>query len=80
MHILQIIKLLEAMNLRQYQGVFTQEQIDGEVMLELDESILKSDLKVTSKLHCARLLKVSSGHYSAVNILNGQDPYVDLIQ
>ena len=75
----QILKLLEAMNMRQYQGVFMQEQIDGEVLCECDDTVLGNDLKVSSKLHRTRLLKVISGRHSVRNILEGQDPYVDLI-
>lgn len=41
-----MIQLLNAMHLSQYQDNFMQEQVDGELLVELDEHILEHDLKV----------------------------------
>ena len=39
------------MDLTQYTEVFLREQISGEILMELDDEILKTELGVTSKLH-----------------------------
>ena len=39
------------MELTQYSEIFAREQISGEIMMELDEEILKTELGITSKLH-----------------------------
>lgn len=39
------------MELTQYSEIFAREQISGEIMVELDEEILKTELGITSKLH-----------------------------
>ena len=44
--LLQVIQLLNAMHLGQYQDNFMQEQVDGELLMELDEHILEHDLNV----------------------------------
>ena len=38
--------------------------------------VLETELKMTSKLHRVRLMKIVSGKHSAENILRGEDPYV----
>ena len=65
----QIQQLLGAMQLPQYKVAFQQEQIDGEVLIELDEQILESDLQISSRIHRIRLMKLISGNYSAEDIL-----------
>ena len=47
-----------------YQDKFVTEQVNGEILSECDEEVLKTDLGVTSKLHRMRLLKVISGKNS----------------
>ena len=39
------------MDLGRYKDVFAQEQIAGDVLLELNEEILKEELGIESKLH-----------------------------
>lgn len=63
------------MSLKQYQGKFKEEQVNGEILSECEEDVLQSDLGVSSKLHRMRLLKVISGRHSARCILSGDDPY-----
>lgn len=46
-----MISLLEAMDLAQYTEIFVREQVSGEIMMELDDEILKTELGITSKLH-----------------------------
>ena len=73
---LQILKLLDMLDIRKYQMEFAQESTDGAILLECDESTLLHELEVTSKLYQIKLLKVISGHYSALCILEGDDAYV----
>jgi len=72
----QVIHLLDAMGLKQHHNFFMQERINGEILLECDDKILERELKITSRLHRVRLLKLISGHHSAESILKGEDPYV----
>ncbi len=51
------------MGMKQYQDKFKQEQVDGEILAECDETVLTNDLGVTSRLHRMRLLKIISGTY-----------------
>ena len=63
-------KLLDAMELSQYKDTFVKEQVNGEILLECDDQILEEDLKVPSRLHRIRLLKIISGKTPALQILN----------
>ena len=47
--------------MKQYQDNFKEEKISGEFLAECDDDMLTNDLRVTSKLHRKRLLKVISG-------------------
>ena len=67
----QVQKLLGAMDLSQYKESFAREHISGEILAELDEEVLKSELGMTSKIHRIRLLKVISGQHSAKSYLDG---------
>ena len=59
------------MQLPQYKEAFQHEQIDWEVLIELDEHILESDLQISSKIHRIRLMKLIDfcGNYSVEDIL-----------
>jgi len=65
-----VSKLLDAMELSQYKDTFAKEQVSGEILLECDDQILEEDLKVPSRLHRIRLLKIISGKTPALQILN----------
>ncbi len=71
-----MIQLLESMGLKQYTSSFVKERITGEILMECDDEVLAQELKITSKLHRVRLLKLMSGRHSAENVLRGEDPYV----
>ena len=62
--------------MKEYQDVFTQHTIDGELLADCDEEILQHELQISSKLHRLKLMKIISGRHSATNILEGQSPYV----
>ena len=72
---LQVSALLDAMQLREYKGKFNSEQVSGAIMIDIDDSILKEELGISSRLHRLRLLKVISGEHSADCILKGENPY-----
>ncbi len=59
----QVLRLLDVMGLKAYQEKFETEQVNGEILSECDEEVLKSDLEIASKLHRMRLLKVISGEW-----------------
>jgi len=74
--LLQIIFMLEMMGLEQYTPTFKQEQINGDILSTCDDALLKDELKVTSRLHRIRLLKVIAGTYSIHEIMAGKDGYI----
>ena len=59
-----ILQLLDNMNLAQYKERFTEERIDGEILLHLDRGDLV-ELGVTKTIHQTRLLKLVDGSMSA---------------
>lgn len=74
--LLQILRLLENMSLEQYTPTFKQEQINGDILSTCDEDILRDELKVTSRLHRMRLLRVIQGTYSVHEMMSGKDGYI----
>lgn len=56
--------ILDSMGLSQYKEIFSQECIDGAILLELDADVLSCELGVKSKIHCIKLIKLISGDYS----------------
>ena len=48
---LQILLLLEKMDLLKYRDVFEREMISGDVLMELGDEELKSELGIDSKIH-----------------------------
>ena len=69
MCVIQVLTLLEVMNLGQYKDKFKIEQVDGEILAECDESILKDDLLVVSAMHRNRLMKLVTGKHSAYSLM-----------
>ena len=61
-----------------YQDRFASEGIDGCLLIALEESILESNLGVTSKLDRIKLMKIINGERSAKSVLEGQYNYVAL--
>ena len=79
LNFLQVLNLLDAMGMKQYTEAFKNEDINGKVLLECDDSVLANDLRVSSKLHRIRLLKVVSGEFSAKEIIQkSKDLYVSM--
>lgn len=46
---LQVLNLLEMMGLSQHQNSFTTERVNGEILLECDDTVLQHELKVKEK-------------------------------
>ncbi len=63
------------MKLTQYKEGFSEESIDGEILVECNEMILQEELQITNRLHRSRLMKVITGKHSATNLSMGLDPY-----
>ena len=53
--------MLDALQLPQYKEAFAREQIDGEVLLELNDQVLQCELGINFKIHRIRLMKLISG-------------------
>jgi len=64
------------MGMEQYRETFIKQQINGDILTDCDDDILKNELKITSRLHRIRLLRIISGQYSVQEIMSGNDGYV----
>ena len=67
------------MGMKEYQQKFAEQQINGDLLSECDEAILKDELNVSQRLHRIKLLKIISGMYSVQQILMGKDGYVTML-
>ena len=63
---------MESMGLGQYKDKILEEQISGEILLECDDSVLQSELGVSSKIHRIRIMKLITGHHSAKTLLDNK--------
>ena len=72
----QILQLLDNLNLSQHKEIFQHEQIDGDMLADCDDMLLLHEMRMENKLQRMKLLKVITGKHSALNILEGKDPYV----
>lgn len=61
---IQVLQLLDSLGLGQYKDGFSREQIDGALMVDLDDEILEYELMVQSKLHRLKLMRVINGKQS----------------
>ena len=59
-----------------YRDAFAEQQINGDLMADVDEDILKDELRVASRLHRMRFMKIISGQYSVTQIMAGGDGYI----
>lgn len=67
------------MGLEQYTPNFKLEQINGDILSGCDDALLRDELKVTSRLHRMRLLRVIEGAYSVHDIMAGKDGYIFML-
>lgn len=63
------------MGLKQYQEKFRSEQINGELLVICTEEVLHKELGIATKLHRVRLMKMIDGSHSALQLLEGANPY-----
>ena len=69
LHTTQVQRLLQAMNLTQYQSSFAKEQVCGMVLGQCSKEMLKDELGIDKTLHLKRLAMVITGQLSARDIL-----------
>ena len=62
---MQVLLLLDNMKLGKYKKKFKEQLVTGDVLADLTENMLRSDLGVESDLHCLRLMKFIRGEPSA---------------
>lgn len=63
------------MNIPQYVEMFAKEVVDGELLLELNDAILSTELDMKSPLHRKRMMKLIVGDHSAEGYFKGEGPY-----
>ena len=62
-------RLLTALNMQQYSKVFQDEQVDGGLLLELDDASLQTDLGMSSALHRKKLQRTLQGKGAPIHEL-----------
>ena len=58
---MQVVSVLEALDLPEYKETFLRERVDGQVLLQLTEHVLATELGVDSKLHRIRIMNLVAG-------------------
>ena len=71
----QVSELLDDMNLSNYKANFAEKQVSGDLLADLSENMLCSDLGVTSDLDRLRLMKIIKGEPSAYKLIKGSPSY-----
>ena len=59
-----------SMGLSEYVSKFKEEMIDGQMLLELDDELLKEELGMNKKLHRLRLAMIIKGTQSVYGYIN----------
>ena len=77
-HPIQVSSLLDDMNMGRYKQTFRDQFVSGDVLVDLTENMLRSDLGVESDLHRLRLMKVIRGEPSAHSLLKDSPSYCRL--
>ena len=65
----QIGRLLEEMKLTEYVTTFKEESIDGRMLFELDDEVMRDELGVNKKLHRLKILMIVQGTRSVTRYL-----------
>lgn len=68
--LVQVAELLHQMNLSQYQETFLKERVTGDLLAQCTMETLQTDLGVTKKIHCLRILRVITGEIPAAALLD----------
>ena len=64
------------MGMEQYSEIFRQQQINGDILSDCDDELLRNELCISSRLHRMKLLSVISGQYSIMD----WDGYVTMLR
>ena len=59
----QLKEVLNGLSIGHYNAVIGQKMVDGQIFVELDETILNKELGVTSPLDRLKMLKLIDGNY-----------------
>ena len=78
MHTQQVLSLLAALNMSQYQKTFEEEQVDGEVLIECDDEVLRTELNVASLIHRKKLMSVINGSQSPLGVIQNNENRSDV--
>ena len=65
----QIGRLLEEMKLTEYVTKFQEERIDGRMLFELDDQVMRNELGMNKKLHRLKILMIVQGTRSVTRYL-----------
>ena len=73
------------MNMEKYIPQFQQEHISGDLLLDLNDDILKEELGIVKEVHSIKLKKVMSGEQSIEKYIGGlttelDDSYMKMIK
>ena len=61
---IQVVAVLKALDLPEYSKAFLRERVDGQVLLQLTDNVLFTELGVDSKLHRIRIMNLVAGRIS----------------
>ena len=73
-----MLSLLAALNMSQYQKNFEEEQVDGEVLIECDDEVLRTELNVSSLIHRKKLMSVINGSQSPLSVIQSSENRSDV--
>lgn len=61
--------MLDKLGLGQYKDTFRNEAINGTIFIDLDEEIIENELKVKSKIHRIKIMRLVTGKQSVTDLL-----------
>ncbi len=53
----------------QYQNMFLTEQVDGEILCECDDEVLRTELSITNLIHRKKLTSIVNGSQSPISVI-----------
>lgn len=68
-----MLEVLDSLGLGQYKDNFQKEEINGCLLIDLDEDILEKELNVKSKIHRIRIMRLVTGKQSVIGLLKPKD-------
>ena len=64
--------MLDKLGLGQYKDTFRNEAINGTIFIDLDEEIIENELKVKSKIHRIKIMRLVTGKQSVTDLLRNE--------